>query len=124
MGISPKNTQINIRISEEDKATFRKMAEEKSTSITELILSGLKGLPVRDYTHEKQFLQYLFNLTKELNYLGNNINQVTIAIHQINNGHKIPANEFAAFNALLRQYLESRDILSKQISEIFFNRHR
>jgi hypothetical protein len=115
-----KEAQLHIRVTKEYKAVIKALAKEKDISITELTLSALKGQPLRDYTQEKQFLQYLLGLTKELNYIGHNINQVTIAIHQINNGHKIPGHELEQFNALMQQYIESRDTLSKQFAELFF----
>ena len=120
MAISPKNKQLHIRISEEQKTEVHKLAKERGLSITELILIRLKDLPLKDYTHEKQFLPHLLNLTKELHYIGNNINQVTVAIHHIKNGHEIPAGELEVFNTLLSEYSKSREVLSKQLATIFF----
>jgi hypothetical protein len=119
-----KNKQLHIRITEKHKNELEKLSKERNVSITELILSGLKGLELRDYTHEKEFLTHLLGLTKELHHIGNNINQATIAIHQVNNGGRMPNGEFAAFNELLQQYSESRGTLSEQLSKIFFSKYR
>ena len=120
MAKSARNKQLHIRITEQRNNQLHELAKARGTTITSLVLSRLDDIPLKDYTHEKQFLPHLLALTSELHHIGNNINQATVALHHIKNGHSIPTNELETFNYLLKEYMNSREVLSKQLASIFF----
>lgn len=55
--------------------------------------------------------------TREMNSIGNNINQNTVAIYQIKNGQRVEAGDLAQFNSLLQEYIASRDELRGLLSK-------
>ena len=120
MKVLPKDDRLYIRIPKQKKKELLQLAKERKVSVTRIMLAALDNIPLKDYAHEKQFLPQLLELTRELHYIGNNINQVTVAIHHIKNGHQLPAGELEAFNILMRQYMQSRDVLSRQLAAAFF----
>jgi antitoxin component of RelBE/YafQ-DinJ toxin-antitoxin module len=116
-----KEERIDIRVSKEKKADIHKLAEKYGMTITELILARLDNLPVKDYTKENEILPVINALTQELGFIGNNINQVTVAIHQINNLNRTHQGELHEFNKLMKQYLEKRNELSEKLQKLFPN---
>lgn len=57
-----------------------------------------------------------------MNQIGRNINQVTVAIHQIKNSEKMEDGEFQAFNRLLRVYLSKQEIFKEALDNLLCNR--
>jgi hypothetical protein len=99
-----KVQQLHLRVTKEHKKWIKERAAKTGQTITDFIIAGLQGAPTKDYNLEKEFFLQLNVLTKELGHIGNNINQVTIAIHQINKSQKMEQGEFAEFNKLMQQY--------------------
>jgi hypothetical protein len=120
MKIPPKDDRLYIRIPKQKKKELLQLAKERKVSVTQIMLAALDNIPLKDYAHEKQFLPQLLELTRELHHIGNNINQATVAIHLIKNGHQLPTSELEDFNILMKRYMHSRDVLSKQLAGIFF----
>lgn len=118
---SQKTSRIHFRVSADKKREIKKIAGKAGLSITELILSRLENIQLKDYEKEDKFLLKLNELTQELGFIGNNINQVTVAIHQIKNSQRIEHGEFQEFNKLLEQYLARRNELSESLQKIFFS---
>jgi len=94
-------------------------AKAKGISLTELLKARLYAQRIPDRVYDKGIFASIDQLTREMNSIGNNINQSTIAIHQIKNSQKMEAGDFKQFNALLQQYIatreELRDLLSKTL---------
>lgn len=67
-------------------------------------MNRLENLPVKDYQKENEFLLKLNQVTQELGYIGNNINQATLAIPQLKNSDRVNMGEIDDFNSLMRQY--------------------
>lgn len=110
-----------FRCSEEEKCRFQSLAKSKGMDLSKLIRLRLAGdQPLKDYTLEKEFFQQLHLLTREMSYIGHNLNQVTSALHQINNAQKIEAGEFSQLINELKRYNELRDHLSLQLQKAFF----
>jgi hypothetical protein len=116
----PKNERLELRISNEKKKELQELADQTGRSMTDIIMYRLENIPLRNYNKENEILVYLHKLTQELGHIGRNINQVTIAIHQINNSQKIEQGEFAQFQNLMDQYLAKRNELSEKLEKIFF----
>jgi hypothetical protein len=112
--------QLHVRVTKEDKKWIKDRAGKSGQTITNFILASLQGVAIKDYNLEKEFFLQLNLLTKELGHIGKNINQVTIAIHQINKAQKMEQGEFAEFNKLMQQYLAKRNELSEKLQKLFF----
>ena len=119
--VKKKYPGFYFRCSPAEKRRYQQMAKEKGIDLTKLIKLRLDGdQPIKDYTLEKQFFGQLHELTKEMGHIGNNINQVTMVLHQINNSQKIEEGEYRELAELLKQYMESRDKLSHELQKAFF----
>ena len=108
---------IKFRIKGKEKSVLQAEAKGKGISLTELLKARLYGQRVPDRVYDKAIFESIYKLTQEINSIGNNINQSTIAIHQIKNSQKIEAGDFKQFNSLLQQYLNSRDRLCDLLSK-------
>ena len=108
---------IKFRIKGKEKVALQAEAKGKGISLTELLKGRVYGRPVRDRVYDKGIFESIDKLTREMNSIGNNINQSTIAIHQIKNSQKMEAGDFRQFNELLQQYIASRDHLRELLSK-------
>jgi mobilization protein NikA len=115
--MASKIRQMNFRATEEEMTAIKLLAKQRKISVSELILLSIKNVPLKDYSHEKEFLPHLLQLIKELRYLNNNINQATIVLHQVNNGHKYSQEELAVFNTLLKEDIRLKEILVRQLDQ-------
>ena len=113
------DANIIFRTNKKTKSAFQAIAKEKGISLTELIMARLNGQRVPDRVYDKSIFTSIDKLTREMNSIGNNINQSTRAIHQIKNSHKMEAGDFKQFNELLQNYLmistQLRELLSKTL---------
>ena len=114
-----KTCQIHVRVTEEEKAQLKKTATKAGLTITELISARLKDMPVKNYEKETEFLLKANELTQELGHIGNNINQATIAIHQMKSAQVPIHPAVTEFNNLIRQYLEKRQELTEDLKKLF-----
>lgn len=80
-----KTQRIYFRVTEDKKKELQTKADKARLTVTELIMNRIENLPVKDYEKENDFLLKLNELTQQFGYIGKNINQATIAIHQIKN---------------------------------------
>ena len=108
---------IKFRIKGKEKSALQAEAKGKGISLTELLKARLYGRPAKDRVYDKAIFESIDRLTREMNSIGNNINQSTIAIHQINNSQKMELGDFKQFNELLQQYIASRDQLRELLSK-------
>jgi hypothetical protein len=117
----PKTKRLYIRVSEDKKKELKRAANRCGLTISELIMNRIENLPVKDYQKENEFLMKLNELTQALGYIGNNINQATVAIHQIKISNRLDGGEIGEFNKLMHQYLERRNELSENLQKLFFS---
>lgn len=96
--------RIELRVDMEDKKRFMATAKGFGISLSEMILSFLKGIKPPDRSRQNELYGSIEKLTKEMNIIGKNINQATLAIHQIKNSDKMEDGEFNLFNNLLTEY--------------------
>jgi len=59
-------------------------------------------------------------LCKEINYIGKNINQITIALRQINANKKIEDGDFMMLVQELKKYNEKRNEISELLGKNLF----
>ncbi|HAO05684.1 MAG TPA: hypothetical protein DCQ50_01610 [Chryseobacterium sp.] len=110
---------LHIRISLEDKEYIRKIvAQHGLDSISEFILLAIKSVPIQDKSFQREFIDNIKSLTRELNHIGNNINQAVTAIHIMNLRHEFNADELKRFNALMETYLQRREELKPLFKKV------
>lgn len=114
------NVRISVRITVDKKKVYKKKAKDLGLNLTELVINLLEGLQPPDREAQNSLYAYLTKITKEMNHIGNNINQVTTAIHQIKNHGIIEMGEFNTFNKLLSEYNSKRENLREAINKIMF----
>jgi len=69
---------------------------------------------------EKEKFLAMHALCKEINYIGKNINQITIAIRQIKSDRKIEDGEFMKLVKELKVYNEKRNEISELLGKELF----
>ena len=70
--------------------------------MTDVVIHRLHSLPISDYTHERKLFAHIQVLTRVINHISNNINQVTASLHVIRKTHRHPGHEFIQFNRLFQ----------------------
>ena len=88
--VAKKSGRLEIRIAKSDKERLEKMATLFGISMAEIITNLIKDIPITDRKMNREKFQAVHSLCKEINYIGNNINQITIALRQIRTDKKIP----------------------------------
>lgn len=85
-----------------------------------MIIHLLDGIQVSDRKNQQQLFDHISKLTREMNMVGKNINQATMALHQINNSNKIEMDEFRIFMDLLNEFISKQDELKTGLNKIIF----
>jgi len=99
-----RDERLEFRISAKAKMKLRSTSEEYGLSMGTILNNLIEGLPV-DNIKEKHFqFMAVHNLATEINYIGKNINQVTVALRQIASDRRIEDGEFAMMNKLIIAY--------------------
>ena len=109
---------IRFRLRKNLKKNLQEEAKGRGITLTELILSRVKGSKVRDRKNEEKIISVIADFTREFNKIGNNINQIAVAIHQIKNEHRIEAGQFAEISNALEAYNDRIDYLRSSIHKI------
>jgi hypothetical protein len=100
---------FRIPTAELEKA--RSVARDHGITLTELIRQRLQELPLPDRKVEQSRFAAIHGLTREMQYIGHNINQVTAAIHRANKMNLPIGGEMQRFAVLIESYLASRETL-------------
>ena len=119
-GIPKKGGRLEIRIAKSDKERLEKMATLFGISMAEIITSLIKDIPITDRKMNDEKFQAVHSLCKEINYIGNNINQITIALRQIRTDKKIPDGEYKLLEEQLKKYNEKRNEISELLGKNLF----
>ena len=115
-----KSRRLSIRIEEQELLRVKKLALSRGMTMTDIIMHRLNNLPVPDYTHEKELFGLIEGLTREMNHIGNNINQVTTNLHILRRTNRHPGQEIMQFNKLFQTYLEKRDDLKACLDKLLY----
>lgn len=105
-------SRLYCRCCEKDKLEIQNNAVSLGMTVTELIIKRCKDLPVRDRGMERKIYQAMMELTTEMNYIGKNINQAVVAIHNLKFVDGQQNERLDKFNALFKEYLSKRDHIS------------
>jgi len=112
--------QVNFRMTKSLKEKLKKQAEELDISMREIIEYRIENIPLVDNRTKKERFVAIHALCKEINYIGKNINQITIAIRQIKADRKIEDGEFKMLEYELEKYNEKRNEISELLSKNLF----
>ena len=112
--------QVNLRIKKDLKERLHKMANEMDISMRQVIEHGIENIPLIDNKMRKERFIAIHALCKEINYIGKNINQLTIAIRQIKSDRKIEDGEFAMLVRELEKYNQKRNEISDLLGKYLF----
>ena len=115
-----KSRRLSIRIEEQELLRLKKLALSRGMTMTDIIVHRLHNLPVPDYTHEKELFGLIQGLTREMNHIGNNINQVTTNLHILRKTNRHPGQEIMQFNKLFLTYLEKREDLKVCLDKLIY----
>src|SRR5665213_4446833 len=109
--------QLNLRIKKDLKERLHKMANEMDISMRQVIEHGIENTPLEDNRIRKERFIAIHALCKEINYIGKNINQLTIAIRQIRSERKIDDGEFLGLIQELEKYNAKRNEISELLGK-------
>jgi hypothetical protein len=115
-----KNKRLELRVSPDEKAYLKEMAGKHQVSLSEAILQSMRGKPVNEREIKAERFERLIALTKELNYIGKNINQLTKVLWSINAGGKIENGEFGLLSDELKRCNEVTSDLYMELKKITF----
>ena len=106
-----KDRTLVVRLGDSDKKMIRRLADEVGLTMTELVLAKCKGGAIRNKTEYNRYRASIHLLTREINAIGNNINQAVHAMHA-NNINGVPNDgELKKFNGLIEAYLHAHEEL-------------
>ena len=106
-----KDKKLWIRLSAREKEKIKKIAKENGLSMTELVLLRCSGQSVVNKFDYNRYKASIHQVSQEINAIGNNINQVTHAIHIGNKKDISIHQQLKRFNELMAIYQESHSQL-------------
>ena len=110
---------MHIRLSTEELERLRRHARRKGQTMTQFVLHRLRNEPVPDLRWQRQLNAVLRDVAREINHVGNNINQVTMHLHILRRRRgETPVPVMEEFNRLFRSYQESIQSLGRRLDEI------
>ncbi len=102
------------------KEKLKQQASEMKVSMREVIEHKIENTPIVDHRMKNEKFLAIHALCKEINYIGKNINQITIAIRQIKSDRKIEDGEFSLLVQELKNYNEKRNEISELLGKNLF----
>ena len=87
--LNKRSQRLHLRLSSPKKVELKKLATELGVTMTEVIERKIGDMPLVDNKLKQEQFASVYALCKEINYIGKNINQLTIAIRQIRSDKKI-----------------------------------
>lgn len=114
--------QVNFRMTKSLKEKLKKQAKELGTSMRKIIEHKIEDTPLPDNKIKKEQFEAIHALCKEINYIGKNINQLTIAIRLIKSDRKIEDGEFSMLMRELGKYNDKRNEISDLLGKNLFQK--
>jgi hypothetical protein len=115
-----KSHRLDFRLTKSQKEELEKQAEELGLTMTEFIEHRIENTPLVDNRTKREEFAAIHTLCKEINYIGKNINQLTIAIRQIKADRKIEDGEFTMLVRELEKYNGKRNEISELLGKNLF----
>lgn len=114
--------QVNFRMTKSLKEKLKLQANELGISMRKIIEHKIEGTPPPDSKIKKAQFEAIHALCKEINYIGKNINQITIAIRLIKSNRKIEDGEFLMLTRELEKYNAKRNEISELLGKNLFQK--
>ena len=115
-----RSEHLHIRLNKTRKDELKKQAKNLGLTMTEIVEHKIGNIPLVDKIIKKEQFAAIYALCKEINYIGKNINQLTIAIRQIKSDRKIEDGEFTMLVRELEKYNEKRNDISDLLGKNLF----
>ena len=115
-----KSGRLEIRITEANKKRIEEKASSFGISMAEIVTNLINDIPITDRKIKDERFHAVYCLCKEINYIGNNINQITIALRQIRADKKILDGEYEMIEEQLKKYNEKRNEISELLTRNLF----
>jgi len=115
-----RSYRLDFRLTKSQKEELEKQAEELGLTMTEFIEHRIENTPLVDNRTKREEFAAIHTLCKEINYIGKNINQLTIAIRQIKADRKIEDGEFTMLVRELEKYNGKRNEISELLGKNLF----
>ncbi|HUZ57498.1 MAG TPA: hypothetical protein VMU83_01790 [Hanamia sp.] len=115
-----KSGRLEIRITEANKKRIEEKASSFGISMAEIVTNLINDIPITDRKIKDERFHAVYCLCKEINYIGNNINQITIALRQIRADKKISDGEYEMIEEQLKKYNEKRNEISELLTRNLF----
>lgn len=97
--------RMEFRITASAKNKLKSTSDEYELTMATILDKLIEGMPV-DNIKERHFqFMAVNNLAREINYIGKNINQITVAIRQISSDKKIEDGEIQMLKEIMETYL-------------------
>lgn len=112
--------QVNFRMTKSLKEKLKLQAKALGISMRKIIEHKIEGTPPPDNRIKKEQFEAIHALCKEINYIGKNINQLTIAIRLIKSNRKIEDGEFFMLMRELEKYNSKRNEISDLLGNHLF----
>ena len=115
-----KSGRLEIRITEANKKRIEEKASSFGISMAEIVTNLIEDIPLTDRKIKDERFHAVYCLCKEINYIGNNINQITVALRQIRADKKISDGEYEMIEEQLKKYNEKRNEISELLTRNLF----
>ena len=119
-GRAKRSHRLDFRLTKAQKEELEKQADELGLTMTEFVKHRIENTPLVDNRTKREEFAAIHALCKEINYIGKNINQLTIAIRQIKSDRKIEDGEFTMLVRELEKYNEKRNEISDLLGKNLF----
>jgi hypothetical protein len=118
--VPKKSQRLDFRLTKSQKEELEKQADKFGLTMTEIIEHRIESTPLVDNRIKREEFAAIHALCKEINYIGKNINQITIAIRQIKADRKIEDGEYKMIMRELEKYNEKRNEISELLGKNLF----
>jgi hypothetical protein len=118
--VPKKSQRLDFRLTKSQKEELEKQADKLGLTMTEVIEHRIENTPMVDNRTKRVEFASIYALCKEINYIGKNINQITIAIRQIKADRKIEDGEYKMILRELEKYNEKRNEISELLGKNLF----
>ena len=115
-----RSKQLHLRLTLFQKEELKNKAAGLGITMTEVIEHRIENTPLVDNRTKREEFAAIHALCKEINYIGKNINQITIAIRQIKVDSKIEDGEYKMIMQELEKYNEKRNEISELLGKNLF----